>query len=62
MTRVYARTREREKAWKIGLWSVLGSIVSAPVVAAMFMGKFPFSSKGWFEVRPTLEYTFRWSS
>ncbi|THW63086.1 hypothetical protein D6C85_06655 [Aureobasidium pullulans] len=54
MTRVYARTREREKAWKIGLWSLLGSIVSAPVVAAIFMGKKPFSAKYWFEI----PYTF----
>ncbi|CAD0085460.1 unnamed protein product [Aureobasidium vineae] len=50
MTRVYARTREREKAWKMGLWSVLGSVVCAPVVAAIFMQKTPFSSKGWFEL------------
>lgn len=55
MTRVYARTREREKAWKIGLWSLLGSIVSAPVVAAIFMGKKPFSAKYWFEVCDKLE-------
>ncbi len=30
MTSVYARTREREKAWKFGLWCLLGSIVITP--------------------------------
>ncbi|KAH0333930.1 hypothetical protein KCU81_g9652, partial [Aureobasidium melanogenum] len=54
MTRVYARTREREKAWKMGLWSVVGSVVCAPVVAAIFMGKTPFTSNGAFEI----PYTF----
>ncbi|KAI4749172.1 hypothetical protein E4T50_00570 [Aureobasidium sp. EXF-12298] len=54
MTRVYARTREREKAWKIGLWSVVGSIVSAPVVAAIFVGKDAFRWKYLFDI----PYTF----
>ncbi|KAG9848825.1 hypothetical protein KCU98_g5161, partial [Aureobasidium melanogenum] len=54
MTKVYARTREREKAWKMGLWSLVGSVVCAPVVAAIFMGKMPFTRKGAFEV----PYTF----
>lgn len=30
MTNVYARTREREKAWKFGLYCLLGSAVVAP--------------------------------
>jgi ER lumen protein retaining receptor len=30
MTSVYARTREREKAWKFGMYCLLGSIVVAP--------------------------------
>lgn len=55
MTRVYARTREREKAWKMGLWSVVGSVVCAPVVAAIFMQKKPFTSEGAFEVCVPLE-------
>lgn len=50
MTRVYARTREREKAWKMGLWSLVGSVVCAPVVAAIFMRGKPFTSEGAFEV------------
>jgi hypothetical protein len=50
MTRVYARTREREKAWKMGLWSLVGSVVCAPVVAAIFMQKKPFTQGGAFEV------------
>ncbi|KAG9563732.1 hypothetical protein KCU71_g6534, partial [Aureobasidium melanogenum] len=54
MTRVYARTREREKAWKMGLWSLVGSVVCAPVVAAIFMQKKPFTQSGAFEI----PYTF----
>ena len=42
MTRVYARTREREKAWKMGIWSVVGSVASAPIVAAIFVGRDAF--------------------
>ncbi|KAF2006380.1 hypothetical protein P154DRAFT_518000 [Amniculicola lignicola CBS 123094] len=30
MTNVYARTREREKAWKMGLYSFAGSLLLAP--------------------------------
>ena len=30
MTSVYARTREREKAWKFGLYCLSGAIVVAP--------------------------------
>lgn len=30
MTSVYARTREREKAWKLGLYCLLGALVVAP--------------------------------
>lgn len=30
MTSVYARTREREKAWKFGLYCLAGAIVMAP--------------------------------
>jgi ER lumen protein retaining receptor len=50
MTHMYARTREREKAWKMGGWSLLGSVMCAPLVAAIFMGKRPFSSRHFFEV------------
>jgi hypothetical protein len=32
MMRVYARTREKEYAWKLAIWSLLGSAVSAPLV------------------------------
>ncbi|KGO71908.1 ER lumen protein retaining receptor [Penicillium italicum] len=31
MMKVYPRTRERERAWKLGSWSVAGSVVLAPV-------------------------------
>lgn len=30
MTSVYARTREREKAWKLGMYCLLGALVVAP--------------------------------
>ena len=50
MTRVYARTREREKAWKLGIWSVLGSVVGAPIVAAIFVGKDAFKWRNLFDV------------
>ncbi|KAF2093710.1 hypothetical protein NA57DRAFT_47891 [Rhizodiscina lignyota] len=36
MMRVYARTREREKAWRLGLYCLLVSAVLATPVAAMF--------------------------
>lgn len=31
MMKIYPRTRERERAWKLGLWSVAGSVVLAPI-------------------------------
>jgi ER lumen protein retaining receptor len=36
MTSVYARTREREKAWKLGMYCLLGSVVVAPVWYSIF--------------------------
>ncbi|KAI4285036.1 MAG: hypothetical protein L6R38_000988 [Xanthoria sp. 2 TBL-2021] len=36
MTRVYARTREREKAWKFGSFCLAGSTVAAPLVLLIF--------------------------
>lgn len=39
MMRVYARTREREKAWKIGGWSLGGSLVTAPFIMMIFRKK-----------------------
>jgi ER lumen protein retaining receptor len=38
MTRVYARTREREKAWKLGGYAFGGSLVAAPLVSMIFNG------------------------
>ena len=35
MMRVYARTREREKAWKLGAYCLGGSLVLAPIISAM---------------------------
>jgi len=39
MLRVYARTREREKAWKLGAWCLGGSAVLAPIVMMIFRRK-----------------------
>jgi ER lumen protein retaining receptor len=36
MTRIYARTREKEKAWKLGGFSLGGSLVAAPFIALIF--------------------------
>ncbi|KAL2350853.1 ER lumen protein retaining receptor [Cryomyces antarcticus] len=38
MMRVYARTREREKAWRLGAYCLAGSLASAPFVALVFQG------------------------
>lgn len=35
MVKVYARTREKEKSWKLAAWSVLGAAIGAPVVLAI---------------------------
>jgi hypothetical protein len=36
MMRVHARTREKEYGWKLAIWSLLGSVVSAPVICVLF--------------------------
>lgn len=43
MMRVYARTRETEKAWKMGGYTLGGCLVSAPLVLLIF--------KKWHEYR-----------
>lgn len=39
MMRVYARTREREQAWKLGGGAMVGSLVLAPFVMLIFEKK-----------------------
>ncbi|PMD38388.1 hypothetical protein L207DRAFT_492191 [Hyaloscypha variabilis F] len=39
MLRVYARTRERETAWKLGAFSLVGSAIAAPFVMMIFKSK-----------------------
>ena len=39
MMRIYARTREREKAWRLGAYCLGGSVILAPVVTAIADGK-----------------------
>jgi hypothetical protein len=41
MMKVFPRTRERERAWKLGLWSVAGSLVLAPIAILVLEGGFP---------------------
>jgi len=38
MTRLYARTREREKAWKLGGYAAGGSLIAAPIMGLIFNG------------------------
>ncbi|KAL8894581.1 MAG: hypothetical protein Q9192_004202 [Flavoplaca navasiana] len=49
MTRVYARTREREKAWKFGSLCLGGSTVAAPLVLFIFKNwhRYDFDSVTW---------------
>jgi hypothetical protein len=39
MLRVYARTRERETAWKLGASSLVGSAIGAPFIMMIFKSK-----------------------
>ena len=43
MMRVYARTREREKAWKFGAICMTGSVVAAPFIMMIFTAKWRWS-------------------
>jgi ER lumen protein retaining receptor len=36
MLLVYARTREREKAWKLGAWCLGGSLVTTTIILVVF--------------------------
>jgi ER lumen protein retaining receptor len=36
MLRIYPRTREREKAWRLALYATAGSVIAAPIVTAIF--------------------------
>jgi ER lumen protein retaining receptor len=55
MTSVYARTREREKAWKFGMYCLLGSIIIAPVWYLIFKDMV-IGHSGILEVHPLLPY------
>lgn len=41
MMKVFPRTRERERAWKLGLWSVAGSLVLAPIAITVLEREWP---------------------
>jgi hypothetical protein len=49
MMRVYARTREREKAWKFGGACLVGSAILAPLTMLILTGKYKW---GVLEVSP----------
>lgn len=38
MLKVYARTREREQAWRLGAYSLGGSLLAAPIMVWIFEG------------------------
>ena len=42
MMKMYPRTREKERAWKLALWSVGASVVLAPIVVPIFYGGYPY--------------------
>lgn len=42
MLKVFARTREREQAWRLGAYSLGGSLLGAPIVVAIFEGAWGF--------------------
>lgn len=47
MMRVFARTREKEYAWKLATWSLMGSFLAAPVVTYIVeKGNFTFNEVG----------------
>ena len=49
MMKVFPRTREKEKGWKLATYSALGSLVGAPVVTVIARGGFtsrPFTEVG----------------
>ncbi|CAG8924983.1 unnamed protein product [Penicillium salamii] len=41
MMKVFPRTRERERAWKLGMWSVAGSLVLAPIAISVLEQEWP---------------------
>ncbi|CAL5870132.1 uncharacterized protein PFLUO_LOCUS4367 [Penicillium psychrofluorescens] len=41
MMKVFPRTRERERAWKFGIWSVGGAVVLSPISILIFERGFP---------------------
>jgi hypothetical protein len=48
MMRVYARTREREKAWKLGAFCLATSALLAPILMLIFRKKHPGpGEQGW---------------
>ncbi|NJM89021.1 MAG: hypothetical protein HC847_19545 [Hydrococcus sp. RU_2_2] len=38
MLRIYPRTREREKAWRLAIYATLGSLIASPIVTIIFKG------------------------
>lgn len=42
MMKVFPRTRERERAWKLGIYSVLGSMALSPIAILIVEGRISF--------------------
>lgn len=51
MMRVFARTREREKAWRLGAYSLGSALLGMVPIVAIFEGKYGFRHP--FEVSET---------
>jgi len=58
MLRVYARTREREKAWKLGGVSFVGSAIAAPFIMMIFDDKRAWSFMEVYDLSPQPSKTF----
>jgi hypothetical protein len=48
MLRRYPRTREREKAWRLGAYCFFGSVISSPFVCLIFRGTEGYTFSEWF--------------
>jgi hypothetical protein len=58
MLRVYARTREREKAWKLGAFCLIGSVIGAPIFMMIFKDKEYWTFKEVYFTSPLLSISF----
>lgn len=57
MTRGYSRTREREKAWKLGMWCLGGAAILCVPVTAIFQN-YPLDNAYDFKFTQVRTYTY----